>query len=353
MEKEHKNMVFIPGIKNENPFFDEITAHTKTKFVYGDLDLYKKSYGAVLIHWPEQLFNWEVPTEEGIQKLKNHIKTWKDSSKIIYVVNNSEPHVLTDPIYKELYKLVVTYCDIMVHLGEYSLLKLRKKYTSVLHQLIPHPLYEASFKVLDKQMARKKLDIPKNDFVMIAPGRIRKMEERTLIVDAFKSIPVTNKILLVPYMLKKKVNLEFKGRTKLKKLIDIKRVLEKLINYSTNKKHVFGFSFTSFEDLSLYMSAADIVFIPRTTILNSGNLFLGLTYQKVIVGPDVGNISEYLDYFDLPKFNANHKGSIRSAMEQAVVLHQNNFKIPAGKLEHLRPGNIAKKWDELIDHSVQ
>lgn len=181
-------------------------------------------------------------------------------------------------------------------MGKHSLVEFKEKYPSISHQIIPHPLYENSFRIFDKQMAREKLNIPKNDFVMVAPGRIRKMEDRTLIVDAFKNLPVANKVLLVPHMLKKRIDLEFKGRTKLKKIIDIIRILEKLINYPTNKKHILGFSYTSFEDLSLHMSAADIVFIPRTTLLNSGNLFLGLTYQKVVVGPDVGNVKVH-NYF--------------------------------------------------------
>jgi len=50
METEYENTVFIPGIKNENPFFDEIIAHTRTKFVYGSIDAYQKSYKLVLIH---------------------------------------------------------------------------------------------------------------------------------------------------------------------------------------------------------------------------------------------------------------------------------------------------------------
>ena len=56
-----------------------------------------------------------------------------------------------------------------------------------------------------------------------------------------------------------------------------------------------GKGFVSDQELPLYFGAADVVFIQRVKILNSGNLPLGFYYGKVVVGPNLGDVG--LSYF--------------------------------------------------------
>ena len=78
--------VFIPALKDGNPFFDEIMFHSKNTFIFDNYKNYSPSYKIVLIHWPEQLFNWKEPSVDNLKELSAAIKLWKQSSKIIYLV---------------------------------------------------------------------------------------------------------------------------------------------------------------------------------------------------------------------------------------------------------------------------
>ena len=51
------------------------------------------------------------------------------------------------------------------------------------------------------------------------------------------------------------------------------------------------------------MNAADFLFIPRTSELNSGNITLGFTFGLVVVGADIADIGEILNETGNPTFN--------------------------------------------------
>ena len=102
------------------------------------------------------------------------------------------------------------------------------------------------------------------------------------------------------------------------------------------------------------MSASDVVFIPRVKILNSGLLFLGLTFKKIVVGPKLGNVNEFLEYFNLPSFNPNDSKSIFNALSQGVsMFNLKIYKYNDKRLEEFHPKNIAKQWDDfLINYEI-
>lgn len=96
------------------------------------------------------------------------------------------------------------------------------------------------------------------------------------------------------------------------------------------------------------MSAADLVFIPRIDILNSGNVFLGLTFNKIVVGPAVGNIEEQLKELDLPVFDPKKRKSVIVALNKGISLSNQHNGYIAGKLEKYLPNSITKKTDALL-----
>lgn len=340
--------VFIPSKKDANPFFDEIMFHSKNTFVFDNYKNYNPSFKVVLIHWPEQLFDWNEPTIENLVELKNEIKLWKKHAKIIYVVHNLERHYGMTPQYTALYNLIESNCSFMVHFGKYSCALFKFKFPSIVHKVIQHPLYKKSFEIYDKSYAREHLNIGKNEVVIIAPGSIRNIEERKMILKLFKNIPQKNKVLIVPRMYWVRFKHEFKGRALLKKVFDVKKIYETYINKKKykNSQYKLGYQFLKNEELSLLMSAADIVFIPRIKILNSGNVFLGLTYKKIIVGPRVGNITEVLDMFEFPSFEPNNSKSIRKALNEALKMDRSKEKCYNN--DSFKPIVIAKQWDDFL-----
>lgn len=344
--------VFIPAKKDLNPFFDEIMEHSKHQFVFGSFDDYKRSCKIVLIHWPEQLFGWKEPSLEQLNDLTQHITNWKKNAKIIYVVHNLEKHKGMNPVFRKLYDLIESNCDCMLHFGEFSQQLFLKKIPKKQHVVIYHPLYKNSFTTFSKEYARKKLSIQKKALVIVAPGAIRNKNERKLVLKAFKRIKKKGKVLIVPRMLPFELPFDFKGRIFLKKFIDVNALYSKLIKKLFYRKptYMFNEKFLSEEELSLFMAAADIVLLPRIKILNSGNFFLGLTFQKIIVGPAVGNLTEMLELFKLPYFNPQNKDSIDGALQDAITLfEEGNFTYDENLMQQFEPSQIAQQWDQLFE----
>lgn len=343
--------VFIPAKKEANPFFDEIMKYSKHTFIFESYKKYDDVYKIVLIHWPEQIFNWIEPSLEQLQELSNNITIWKRTAKIIYVVHNLERHYGMTENFNKLYQLIEDNCDCMVHMGSYSCNLFKTRYLNKQHQIINHPLYENSFKVYSKEVARKKLNIAKDAIIIIAPGTIRNDEESKLVLNSFKKIKNKKKILIVPRMLPFEFPFEFKGRTYLKRFVDVKKhyIAFKKWQYAKSN-YIFNYSFLSRDNLALLMSASDIVFIPRIKILNSGNVFLAMTFNKIMLGPNQGNLTEIFNQFKLPYFDPNNKNSISKAMKLAVNLVENeHFKYNVDLLNEFKPLNIAKQWDNLIE----
>lgn len=341
--------VFIPAKKDINPFFDEIMFHSKHHFIFGEFEEYSTSYKTVLIHWPEQLFNWKEPTVKELENLQENIKIWKQHSKLVYVVHNLQPHNAKTLNFSKLYNLILRNCDIMVHFGAYSHKLYAKEYPEAAHQIIYHPLYEKSYKIYTKEFARKKLNIKKDALVIIAPGSIRNEAEKKIVLNAFKKLKIKKKTLIIPRMLE--FDLTFKGRVFLKRFIDVKKWFNIYKKWIYKKPtYYFNYNFLENDNLSLLMSASDIVFIPRIKILNSGNVFLALTFQKLMIGPNQGNLTEFFELFKLPYFNPQKDTTIHKALNDVVNLYKGEaYKYDTNLLQKFKPLVIAEQWDQLID----
>lgn len=341
--------IFIPGKRNANPFFEEIVVHSSNDFIYGALEDYEKeNFNYILIHWPETLLDWKEPNADDLQKLRCIIEKWKEQSKIVYVLHNEKSHYSNNSNYQELYALVAENSNIMVHLGEYSRRKYYAEFPDLKHVIIRHPLYRKNF-VIDKSKAREILGINKDAVVFIAPGKIRSHQEKKMLLNAFRKLDTKNKLLIVPYMYRKNFNLEFPGRQRIKRLLDVKRLIENLINGWYNKKeYLFSYHFKSEKDLSILMSASDVVIVPRKNVLNSGVLFLGMTYKKILVGPLCGNIKEILEEFNMPGFQSDNSDLMQSSFKEALSMLGKTSNYPDSKLQKYEPVELAKEWDKLF-----
>lgn len=331
--------VFIPALKDKNPFFDEIIKYSKANFIFSNLSGYNNE-PIVMLHWPEQLFDWKEPTKEQLNKLKKLFTQWKKNATIIYVVHNLKPHYRNSKLFCQLYKIVKTNSDIMIHMGNYSLNLFKKKYPQKKHFYISHPLYLNSYSQIEKEKARKKLQISSDTLVIVVAGKIRHQEEYKMALKAFKSLKEKNKLLIFTNK-----SLTYKGKTKLKK-IGLEKIITSLFFKRKNVKYFEGF--LENDKLSLILSACDIVFVPRIKILNSGNVFLGLTFQKIVVGANVGNLFETLKTFNMPTFNPYNKRSVSKALKLAVS-KKDNLMFLEEDLYKYHPKRIAKQWDNLIE----
>lgn len=343
--------ISIAGKPSLNSFFEEISKCSRYNYNYIDFLNSICSDAVLIIHWPESLIDWKKPNRLLIERVEKQLIEYKPIGNIIYVVNNFQSHAQNSSWSKKLYRLVEEQADAHVHLGTYSLKKFELKYPSINQVLIDHPLYLKAYTVSDRLVARHEMKLPIEATVFIAPGRIRNKKEASMVINAFEKLKIDPKILLIPFMRDPFREFDFKGRTRLKKLLDIKKLLRKLYRKSGASQNIWlNYNSMSARELGKRLSAADVVIIPRVTTLNSGVFYLAMTFKKIVVGPNVGNLGELLTEFGLPKFNPYDINEISSAIDDAFNLVGNESRIyNSNRIGRFQPSRVASKWDALIE----
>lgn len=341
--------VFLPVYNDEyHPYLDEIKTYSRCIFINDHYHNFKPIYSIVNIHWPEAIFGWLEPTDEQLKDLKVQIRLWKKTAKLVYTKHDLTRIKGTTPNFTRLFKLVEENADVFIHLGNYSKGLYEMKYPGARHEVIYHPLFNSSFSVFPKMEARAKLGIDPLALVVIAPGKIRSLQERSFVLKSFRGIKEENKVLISNNM-RAELRYDFRGRVRLKKWVDIQKIsIENFKNRYKRPNYIFNYDGVSSEELSLRMSAADVVLVPRINILNSGNVHLGFTYNKVTVGPAIGNIREQLIEQGCPVFNPNSLSSAKKALIAGVTLFKKGG-LTGNSFEKYFPQNISAQYDKLFN----
>jgi glycosyltransferase involved in cell wall biosynthesis len=90
--------------------------------------------------------------------------------------------------------------------------------------------------------------------------------------------------------------------------------------YKLHPLYRFNYSFVAEEDTQLYLNAADVLQIPRLHVLNSGNITLGMTFGKVVVGPDSLDVGHLLKSTGNVVFDPDRPETAGAAIEHAMEL---------------------------------
>lgn len=346
--------VFIPHLKDRNIYLDEIINYSDCNFIFGDFNAYKSTYEIVNIHFPEAIFDWKIPTNEQLRDLKENMMMWKKKSKIIYTLNDVVSHYNGKNKFRDLFKLIHNYADGVIHLGNYSLKSYKHLFSeNCKHTVIYHPLYESLLNDFKSSSFEEKFKLDlSNKYVVSVIGEIRSMEEIQFIFEAFKNIPVKNKFLIVPNMLPfLKLPTYFPYR--LRKMY--RKIKEFFFCYPLRRnQYFFNFKFIEYNYMVDLVKQSDIMIIPRIKSLNSGNLYLGISFDKPMLIPDVGNQTEIADFFNFPLLNLKNN-NFKEIINSLFRLYDNGFfknKDYLQKKENFRPFVIAAKYDDFFNNMV-
>lgn len=287
---------------NINPFVNSLSDELCNFFTIKiDLEEFwysKSNYEIIHIHWPEAIFNWRIPSYILLEILEKTIHEWKKrGSLFVYTRHNKQPHYSQNiETHKKLYSIIENNCDLVIHMGEFSRnewLSNKKHQDKQTHTIIPHHIYENLFQPnISVSYAREKLGgISDQSLVILSFGLFRDQTERDWAMDSFETIQSHEKILLAPRWGKE---------------------------CKKTETYILGNQIVPQEDISLYFSAANIVFIQRLEILNSGNLPLAFLFNKPVVGPNIGNIGEILRKTDNYFFNPGNIKSVTSSFNAVI-----------------------------------
>lgn len=280
------------------------------------------AYDIVHVQWPEEFFRWKNPSAADIARLEEQFREiHRRGIPIVYTRHNTTPHH-ANPHVAQAYRLIEQYADAVVHMGEYSHREFHESHPGQQqqHAVIPHHIYEGKYDTaVSREAGRKALGIRADRLVVLAFGAFRHSEERSLVWDAFRRLHYPGKFLLAPRL--------FPYTRQGAHLKGIKKIAGRLLYTAAHcAEGLFDCRITSpttlipDEELPFYLAGADVVFIQRIDILNSGNVPLALNFGRVIVGPDRGNIGGLLTQTGNPVFDPSDPGSVDRALEQAVRL---------------------------------
>ena len=303
------------------------------------------SFDIIHIQWPEAFFNWQVPTDEQLKDLDDNLQRWQGKkSKIVITLHNEKSHKFNLNNQK-LYEIVYKYVNAVVHLGEYSYQNFSKFFEKkgIKHSIVYHSLYVDFPNAIKRSEARKCLGIDDDKFVILCFGTLRNIDEYNLLLHAFKKIKVKNKFLLT------------NGWRTLFPIFKepLKRIKHELFTSFSqiSARNKLNNEFVNNENVQIYLNASDLIFISRLDTLNSGNVFLGFTFGKVVVGPESGNIGEILNKTGNPTFNPKEMDSVVAALNQGVALsksNKGNENYEYG-MKYLHPIDAAKKHLQLYN----
>lgn len=311
-------LVVCPNLAIINPFIsiliNEINSHEYIVdySIKAFLDQ-EEDYDIIHFHWPELIFNWRTPTDTDITYLKDVLHNWKlKGAKIVFTRHDEDTHYSQKGnATSQMFDAVLSYSDTIVHLGKYSQQRVMNKLGISGQQniIIPHNIYDTIYSNnISKGVARNFLGINKKSLVILAFGYFRANEEYYMVKDMFEQLDVPNKFLLAPSWNNNIISIEgdcFLGNG---------RVDADMLPYC--------------------FTAADIVFIQRVKILNSGNLPMAFFFNKIVVGPNIGNVGEYLDNVTNFSFDPYDAKTIHKALKKAIVRLNNGVEVDNEKYAH-------------------
>jgi hypothetical protein len=342
--------VFIPHQSDGNIYLDQIICYSEATYYYGNYKNFKDDYAIVNIQFPEAIFNWELPTREQLRDLEKNFILWKEKAKIVCTMNDFRKHYDNNVLFVDLFKLVHQYADGVIHLGDFSLNKYKKYFSPLcMHTVVYHPIYDSLLNNFKTKNIQEFIPFDlKDKYIVSSIGSIRSREEMKMILNFFKKIPKKNKVLIVPRMTqfsKTPSYVPYRYRKQYRKFVDF------LNFYSVRNEFCYlDNKFIEYPYIVDLIKKTSLMIIPRVANLNSGNLFLGITFDKNMAVPKGGNLTEVLDRLKIPAFNFGKISKLEVKnfvllVENEKYFEQLNYK---NNKEIFHPCNIAKEQDNFF-----
>ena len=307
-----------------------------------------EEWDVIHLHWPELLVKYQLADTsrtdllEGrhFEKALNAIRQKKrEGTRVIVTIHNEKPHKDQSGIFDQFYRDIYKLSDGFIHLGEFSGKVLENEYTDETAGkpafTIPHGDYSFFPNGMERARCREQLNIQKHEKVLLSFGAVRSNDELELGIDAFKKAGIENSI----YMIAGSIPEPY--RSKPEHFIVRKKLYANLFNrrIKVHEKVIAS------DKVQLYLKAADLVFIPRFNTLNSGNIALGFTFGKVVIGPGYGVIGETLNKTGNPVFDPADLNSVSEAIAAGFNLAESGHGIKNKEYanHHMQWGNIASE----------
>jgi len=144
-------------------------------------------------------------------------------------------------------------------------------------------------------------------------------EEQQLVINGFNACPIKDKRLLIT---RGRLYDHHKITGRIRSVKYLQRKSYRFFNRQLlRRQNIWVWEdFVPEIEIQKYLNAADVVIIQRFNHLNSGNIPLGFSFKKVVVGPKTGNITEILESTNNPVYDPNDINSLSTALSEGLKL---------------------------------
>jgi glycosyltransferase involved in cell wall biosynthesis len=285
-----------------------------------------------LIHflWPEELTDWKAPTPEQTDSIIARLGRWSRRSHIVISVNNLYPHRHDkNPACHRLYEAFYQHADVIHHFGHASKVLVCREYPSIADRNHVVRLGFNYDRLLPEQprnrmASRRGFGFAPEEIVYLVFGSLRSWSEVDFLRRAFSRAKVPRKRLLVAARYNEPGSVWRQRWRRLRwhswqRLHNVVRVVD----------------YVPDDAVCDCFNAADAVVVIRQHSLSSGIPSLAMTFGRLVIGPEVGLIPEYITGADNLLFDPNSVESLADALEQAAKMDReavgaHNRRIAAG-----------------------
>lgn len=189
--------------------------------------------------------------------------------------------------------------------------------------IIPHGNFIGCYEnTISQEKARNQLNLSNSKITFLFLGEVRYYKGVLELIDAFKCLDCKSAQLIIagkPY--NKQISEE----------------IQRMINGNKNIRTVLEFIYDN--DLQKYINATDIMVFPYRHIFTSGGILLAMSFDKPIIAPRLGCITDTLDSLGSVLYDSSEKGGLLKAMEKAISSKDEIRKMGNHNLE------LAKRAD--------
>lgn len=278
-------------------------------------------YDIIHIHWPNILIWYnDIHIKKDPDIFEKRIREIKlKNIKIISTCHNLKPHYSKNFIEHKLYDITYNYSDCIIHLGNYSLSLFKEKYPNTLNYLLYHHIYDDIYKFSPKQEEGiKSLNLDLRQKHILCFGAFRNKEEQNLIIKLSKHLKNKKIKIVAPsfFIIPSRRNI----------IAYIKTIIKYLYYKYKYSNIITSLRYVNDNKLPYYFAACNITLIQRLDILNSGNVPLAFLMKKVVVGPNKGNVGDWLNKTQNYTFEVNDINSLYRAIDLALNDEQKGNK---------------------------
>lgn len=272
--------------RGDNPYLQTLTESLERRGVRIDDFTFrravKRRYDVLHIHWPDLHLHARSPARAFAKHARLallFLLLRRRKTRIVWTIHNLKPHERHHRLGELLFPLwFPRLCTHIIALTLTGLESARTMYPVLRRRaaaVIPHGHYRGSYeRAPARAHCRDRLGLAQC-FTFLFFGNIRPYKNVPRLIEAFRELPQPNLQLVIAGLPGEMVEAE---------------ELEQLAAGDDRIRLVL--EFVPEEQVPLYVGACDVVVLPLDGILNSGTVFLALSFNRAVLAPRMGALPE-------------------------------------------------------------